>query len=229
VSAPVAGAGEDARTESGPSARRWFTLTRLGSLLAIVPLGVWTFVHLYENLAAFNGGAAWQTAVTAYPNPAGQVLTYAIVLGPLLYHLIWGTGRLFSSRPNYPRYPYFGNLRYVLQRLSAIGLVAFLGAHLWLAFLQPRLVEGHAEPFEDIAHEMRFHTPTLVVYVLGVLAVAFHLANGLHAAAWGWGMLGSRAAVRRWDAVAWVLFLVLLAMGWGAVFALASAGGSGVV
>jgi succinate dehydrogenase / fumarate reductase cytochrome b subunit len=205
--------------------RAWFVRQRLGSLLAIAPLGVWSMLHLYNNLAAFQGGPAWQIAVTEYGSPVAQIGTYVIVFVPLLWHTLWGTGRIVSSRPNYPRYGYLANLRYLLQRLSALGLALFLGAHLWLALLHPRLVEGHAEPFEDIAHEMRFHGPTLVVYLLGTLALAYHLANGFSAAAWGtWGILASRRAVRRWDSVAWFFFLLFLAMGWGGVYALWRAG-----
>jgi succinate dehydrogenase/fumarate reductase cytochrome b subunit len=76
-------------------------------------------------------------------------------------------------------YAYYDNLNYLLQRLAAIGVLRFLGAHLWLAMIHPRLVLGHPEPFSDIAYEMRFHTPTLVVYLLGTLAVCYHLANGI--------------------------------------------------
>ena len=72
------------------------------------------------------------------------------------------------------------------------------GAHLWLAMLQPRLVEGHAETFADLAEHMHFHAPTLVVYVLGILGVAYHLANGLQTFCMGWGIVsaGGAAAAR---------------------------------
>ena len=49
--------GRDAGTSS-----RVFLRARLGSALAIAPLGVWTFVHLWHNLAAFEGAAEWERA-----------------------------------------------------------------------------------------------------------------------------------------------------------------------
>ncbi len=81
--------------------------------------------------------------------------------------------------------------------------------------------------FSDISHEMRFHTPTLVVYILGTLGVAYHLANGLltacHAA---WGVVTSRAALRRLEGIALVVFALLLLMAWSrGVRALWAAGG----
>ena len=122
------------------------------------------------------------------------------------------------------RYAYFANLKFILQRLSALGLLAFLGAHLWLAFLKPRLFEGQVEPFADIAHEMHFHTPTLIVYILGVLAVAYHFGNGLHTAMMSWGVVETKSSMRRSQIVAWVAFIAMLVMGWGAIFALFQAG-----
>ena len=62
--------------------------------------------------------------------------------------------------------------------------------------LHPRLTTGRPEPFADIAHEMHHHVPTLVVYVLGTLGVAYHLANGLHTFAMGWGIVSSRRALK---------------------------------
>ena len=97
-----------------------------------------------------------------------------------------------QTRPNYPRYGYFANFKYILQRLSAIGFSRFLGAHLWLAFIKPRFIEGAAESFADISHEMHFHRPTLVVYILGVLAIAYHLGNGVHQALMTWGVESAR-------------------------------------
>jgi succinate dehydrogenase / fumarate reductase cytochrome b subunit len=152
-------------------------------------------------------------------------VTLVLALLPLALHTGWGIARLATSRPNNLRYGFYANLKYALQRLSAIGVLFFLGAHLWLAMLQPRLEEGRAEPFADIAHEMHFHRPTLVVYLLGTLGVAYHLANGLQSFAMGWGLAGSRRAVKQMEWVSAAAFVVLLGMSWGAIYALYSAGG----
>jgi succinate dehydrogenase / fumarate reductase cytochrome b subunit len=201
-----------------------FLRSRLGSGLAVLPLGVWTVNHLWNNLSAFKGADAWQADVTEYPHPVAFFATAVVALLPLGLHTVWGIGRLFSSRPNTTRYRYFGNLKYMLQRLSAVGLLLFLGAHLWLAMLHPRLTTGRAEPFSDISHEMAHHVPTLVVYVLGVLGVAYHLANGLHTFTMGWGIVTSRRALRKLDVAVVIAFLVLLAMGWSAIYAIWDAG-----
>jgi succinate dehydrogenase / fumarate reductase, cytochrome b subunit len=209
---------------AGPRARSSFFRARVASALGILPLGVWTVMHIWHNLAAFQGGAAWQEAVTQYPHPVAEALTGIVVLLPIVIHAIWGIGRLFTSRPNNVRYGYYSNLKYLLQRLSAIGVFLFLGAHLWKAFLQPRITTGHAEAFADIAQEMHFNPPTLIVYVLGTLGVAYHLANGAQTFCMTWGIVSSQRGLRRLEGLTLAGFLLILLMAWGAVYALWAAG-----
>ena len=201
-----------------------FLRSRLGSLLAVVPLGVWTVNHLWNNLSAFQGAAQWQADVTEYRHPLVFFASGTVALLPLVLHTIWGIGRLVSAKPNNVKYKFFANLKYTVQRLSAIGVMLFLGAHIWLALLHPRITTGRPEPFADIAHEMHHHLPTLAVYLLGTLGVSYHLANGLQSFAMGWGVVASRRALKRLDSAVIGLFLVLLAMSWGAIYALWDAG-----
>lgn len=204
--------------------RSSFLRSRLGSLLAVAPLGVWTVVHLWNNLSAFRGAEAWQADVTEYRHPIAFFAASLVALLPLALHTVWGVARLFTSRPNNVRYPTFANLKYLLQRLSAIGVLLFLGAHLWKAMLSPRLMHGRAETFADISTTMHHHLPTLVVYVLGVLGVAYHLANGVQTFTMGWGIVTSRAALKRLEKLIVLFFLLLLGMGWAGVYALWAAG-----
>ena len=211
-------------TDRGGAASGSFVWTRLGSFLSVVPLGVWTVNHLWKNLTAFQGADAWERSVTQYAHPVAEALTLIVVLVPLRIHTLWGIQRLFTFRPDNIAYSYYDNLKYLLQRLAAVGALLFIGAHLWLALLYPRLVQGRPEPFSDIAYEMRFHTPTLVVYLLGTLAVSYHLANGLFGFAWTWGIAEGRRSFRRINVLATITFVVLMCFSWGAIYALWSAG-----
>src|SRR5262245_53631894 len=112
----TAAASSDSRSSSTGS----FVFSRLGSLFGLLPLGVWTVNHLWDNLAAFNGAAAWEHQVTHYANPLSQALTLAVVLGPMLFHAAWGLRQIAKGRPNNFRYPNFDNLKFLLQRISAI-------------------------------------------------------------------------------------------------------------
>jgi succinate dehydrogenase / fumarate reductase, cytochrome b subunit len=206
--------------------RSSFLQARLASFLAIAPLGAWTFFHLWNNLAAFYGAAAWEASVTGYSSPVAQLFTGCLVLVPLAVHTVWGIGRLFTSQPNNVRYRAYGNLKYIIQRVAAVGVLLFLGAHLWHAMILPRMTTGRGEAFTDIAHEMRFNPPTLIVYVLGTLGMTFHLANGLQTAAMGWGIVTSKAALKRLEWMVIAVFLLLLAMAWSVVGVLWVAGGA---
>lgn len=201
--------------------------SRIGSLLAIAPLSVWVIGHVWNNLSALQGGERWRESVTEYPHPIAQLVTSLLVLLPLVIHMVWGTVRLLTTRPNNIRYGFFSNLKYLLQRLSAVGVLLFVGAHVWLAMLHPRLVEGHAETFADISSQMHNHPPTLIVYALGTLGVSYHMANGLSTFAMGWGLVSSRAALRRFDVFAALVFVVVLAMCWTVIGALYQAGAHG--
>ena len=134
--------------------------------------------------------------------------------------------RVDDHRPPLERDPCIPFHPVRLQRLSAIGVMFFLGAHIWLAMLDPRINTHRPEAFAHIAHEMHHHLPTLVVYLLGTLGVAFHLANGLYSFSMGWGLVVSRRALKRLDVGVIMLFLVLLGMSWGVIYALWAAGGA---
>lgn len=210
-----------------PQARslaRDFLLARLGSLFAFLPVGAWTVVHLWHQLSAYESPQSWQSSVTSHASGATTALTFVLVLGPLLWHTVWGITRMARTRPSV-RIGWFSNLRYLLQRLSALGLLLFLGAHLYLAWFKPRFLEGRPEPFSDLAAEMHFHGPTLAVYVLGVLGIAYHLANGLWSfLSMGWGVTVSKSGIAWMERVSLLLFLVLLAVGWTAIYGLYAAG-----
>jgi succinate dehydrogenase / fumarate reductase cytochrome b subunit len=203
---------------------RDFILARLGSFFAFAPLGAWVVVHLWHQLAAFRSPQAWEEAVEGHVNGASTALVFVVVLIPLLWHTVWGIVRMFRSRPAVANRG-FSNIRYVVQRLSAIGLLLFLGAHLYLAWFEPRFLSGRPEPFAKIAREMRFHGPTTMVYVLGVLAIAYHLANGLWSfLTMGWGVTVSKSGMAWLERISILFFLVLLAIGWAAVYALYEGG-----
>ena len=199
-----------------------FWWARSASFLAIMPLGIWTFLHLWNNLYAFRGAQAWQAQMTTYSHPVAEAFNLIVVFLPLVIHTIWGVQRLASSRPN--SYPTYGNLKYVLQRITGAGALLFLVAHIWKAFLSPHLIEHRPEQFADFAQTMHDHLPTLGVYLAGTLGIAFHLANGISGFCWTWGLVAGRTSVARVDTLALVLFLILLGMAWAVIYALWSAG-----
>lgn len=201
---------------------RRFLLDRVGSLIGIAPLGLWTTVHLWNNLAALDGAAAWSASVTHHENVTGGYAGFVALVAFLVWHTVWGLQRLLHASPNAA--PHLGNVRYWLQRLAGIGLLLFLGAHLYLAKLDPLLHTGRPETFNDIAAHMAHHLPTLLVYLLGVLGIAFHLGNGLWSFSFSFGLVSSQRGLRTLTWLSGAFALFLLAVGWVAVYALWHAG-----
>jgi succinate dehydrogenase / fumarate reductase cytochrome b subunit len=54
--------------------------------------------------------------------------------------------------------------------------------------------------------------------------VAYHLANGAQSFCMSWGVVSSQRGLRRLEGVTLAFFLLLLVMGWAAVYALWAAG-----
>jgi succinate dehydrogenase / fumarate reductase, cytochrome b subunit len=209
---------EQSTTANSPDGT--FLRARIGSLVAVMPLGVWTVLHLWNNLAAFRGAEAWEESVTHYSHPLAHFATMVVVLLPIVLHTVWGINRLRTTRPNNQRYGFFANFKYLVQRVSALGVLGFLGAHIFKAMIEPRFMHGHPERFADISGQMAHHMPTLVVYLLGTLGVAYHLANGLASFAMGWGIIVSRRSLKKFEWATIGMFLVFLGMSWSIIFAM---------
>jgi succinate dehydrogenase / fumarate reductase cytochrome b subunit len=181
------------------------------TLFGLVPLGVYVVLHLWTNLYSLAGAEAFNKASEgSRANPAFLFLEIFGLGLPLLAHTVIGLMEIRRGRPNNLRYGFLDNLRYLLQRASAIGLLLFIGAHVWRARLAPAL-EGRHEDFAGM-HEALSEPITLIVYALGMLGVSYHLANGLQTAATRTGLVVSEAGRRRMTWLAGTVMVLLLAM-----------------
>jgi succinate dehydrogenase / fumarate reductase cytochrome b subunit len=120
-----------------------------------------------------------------------------------------------KARPQLVRYFLFGNLKYFIQRLSGIGLLFFIPAHIYKTRIDPAL-SGYVLDFRHMSEA--FHEPlTLAVYFLGVLGVAYHLANGIWQFSIGWGIVTTEKGMHRVQIFSYIVFVLLLLMGYGAI------------
>lgn len=210
---------------AAPAAR--ISRKQILSLFGFVPLGVYVVLHLWTNLYSWGGPAVFDAQLERTRSHPAFLFLEVFGLGlPILVHTVLGLVEIVRSRPNNVRYGYFDNLKYLLQRISAIGLALFIGAHVWLARIRPSVspdefaVNGH-ETWNGMHHafnEIEFGLPiTLIVYVLGLLGVSYHLANGVYTFGIRWGLALSPSGRKRLQAVSAVLFVVLLGMSYGAL------------
>lgn len=178
-----------------------FLLRKLHQLTGIVPLGLFFFVHMYTNSTALNGAKIFNDHVQDIHNMA--YLLFIEIFGifvPLLFHSIYGILISAEAKPNVMSYSYSRNWFYMFQRVTGIFLFFFLLFHI-LNFrfgLVPGLntipVAGNADQaFRIVAGEFQIWW-VLVLYFLGVVATAWHLAYGFFLFAIDWGfVIGEKA------------------------------------
>lgn len=195
--------------------KRWF------SLLGIAPIGAYVVIHLYKNMTSLQGPDAFNQMLNEGRGlPLIVPIMLLLVWIPLAFHGIYGLFVMKQSKPNLPSFPFFGNLKYVLQRLSGIGLLLFIPAHLYKSKIGPAL-EGREADFNHMVDGLS-DPITLTVYLLGVLGVAYHLANGLWQFSIGWGIAITEKGMRRMQWISIAFFVALAAMGYAAIWGLVS-------
>ncbi len=209
-------------TKQPTASNRSFWLGKLFSLFGILPIGLYVIGHLYQNLKSLGGEAAFNAHLTESRSwPLIVPLTILVIWVPIGFHGLYGLFKMKSSKLNLGRFAYFENLKYVLQRLSGIGLLLFIPAHIFKTRFEPKM-EGTVLDFHHMVEGL--HEPlTLAVYCLGVLGVAYHLANGVWQFSIGWGLTTSQRGMDRVQWMSYALFVILLVMGYGAIWGFYSA------
>ncbi len=202
--------------------RHYFLLRRLHSLTGIFPIGAFLLVHLTTNASIVWGGwlnpahhghagvETFQHEVDfIYNLPALVLMEWGLLFFPIIFHAVLGMYFAFSGRTNVDRYPYQNNWRYTLQRLSGYLGVVFIIMHITsLRFdvtywnLMPAF-DGDAASSSTAAHFQNgvWGWVASLFYLVCVLALVFHFANGLWTAAITWGLTLSVQAQRRWGVV----------------------------
>ncbi len=195
---------------------RTFILRKLHQLTGIVPLGVFYFVHLYTNSTALNGPKVFDDHVGGIHEM--PYLLFVEILGifaPLVFHSVYGIMISMEAKPKVGHYGFARNWFYVFQRVTGIYLFFFLLFHIFnFRFgLVPGLnmvpVAGNADrAFAIVSGEFQIKW-VMAIYILGLLATAWHLAYGFFLFAVDWGfVIGERAQrFALYGCLAFALFL----------------------
>jgi len=149
--------------------------------------------------------------------PALILIEIGVLFLPIAFHAILGIWFATSGRLNVDRYGYQDNWRYTLQRLSGYLGVVFIFMH--ITSLRFKWTYGGLMPAFDpdaasssVAVHMQQGTLGYfipVFYLVSVLALVFHFANGLWTAAITWGLTISASAQKRWGYVCAVIGVLL--------------------
>ena len=211
---------------------RTFVLRKLHQLSGIVPLGLFLLEHFYTNSKALSGAADFNNAVKDL-----QSIPYIIfveiggIFIPLIYHAVYGLVITVEARPNNLAYPYPRNWFYLIQRITGVILFFFITFHVlnfrfgMIPGLNTVSVADHPhQAFSIVQGEFGIHS-ILIIYLVGITATVWHLANGIWLFMVDWGItIGERA--QRLTGYACIAFgVVLLLVGINAAVAFIRPGG----
>lgn len=178
-----------------------FLLRKLHQLTGIVPLGIFLIEHFYTNSKALSGAEDFNGAVNDLQSiPYVLFIEIGGIFIPLIYHAVYGLFITWETRANNLAYPYARNWFYTIQRATGVFLFFFILFHV-LNFrfgLIPGLNEVSVAHRPDQAFDIvsrEFQIPAIfILYVVGITATVWHLANGIWLFLVDWGIvIGERA------------------------------------
>ncbi|HVY46445.1 MAG TPA: succinate dehydrogenase cytochrome b558 subunit [Minicystis sp.] len=203
---------------------RAFLWRKLHSLSGVVPVGAFMIFHLWENATALQGQERFDEAVSGINHlPYLPFLEWGLILLPLAFHAVYGVWIALHGKPNVGRYTYSRNWMYTLQRVTGLLAFAFIGYHLWEYW--GHKLAGTLAPeqfYPELCKNMSSTTAGVpivaLIYIVGISACVFHLANGLWGFCFSWGITVTRRAQRGAAVVFGVLGLVVLFLGLNTTF-----------
>lgn len=210
-------------------------------LSGFVPIGAFLVEHLYSNFQAVGPGGAQRfddVVKNLQTNPIIIFAEIAFIALPLLYHASYG---LFVAmpiaRPNVGGYGFLRNWTYLLQRVTGVILVFYIGYHVWNTRLYPLwatdttyLMEADGQRLvtsKYMAHylnQSHLGVQVLWLYVAGVACAVFHFANGLWNFGVHWGITLSPRSQRISGFVCGLVGVTLLAVGLASLLAFTKMG-----
>jgi succinate dehydrogenase cytochrome b subunit len=198
---------------------RTFILRKLHQLSGIVPLGLFLLEHFYTNSKALSGAAHFNDSVRDLQSiPYILFVEIGGIFIPLIYHAVYGMVITMEARPNNLAYPYPRNWFYLVQRITGVILFFFITFHVlnfrfgMIPGLNTISVAHRPDlAFDIVAGEFRM-VPIFVIYMIGITATVWHLANGIWLFLVDWGItIGERAQrLTGYACIAFGVFLLLV-------------------
>jgi succinate dehydrogenase / fumarate reductase, cytochrome b subunit len=218
----------EAVTAAATADHKAWVAKKIHSFVGVVPLGVYLVLHLTRNVSSLAGPEAFDAAVrNTWTQPINYLWVVLLVYLPLAFHSLYGIKLMMESEKT-SVFKHFNleNVRYFFQRLSGLGVLGFLCAHIFLTRVHVSMgwlqdantnPDGQATYAYFATHMWDFAKGTVVVYALGVLGTVYHLANGLSTFCISWGITTGKKSIKTAEIVALVFGLFLLALGYAAI------------
>ena len=200
----------------------YFVNRRIHSLTGIVPVGLFLVYHLYLQLYLHSGAEVYNSVVNNfYDSPLAVWALIFIVYIPLFFHAFFGIRLIFESRVQ-TSYTYFSHLLYWLQRISGVGVLLFVIAHIWNTKIGPLIAGNWGSHYEHLSNgfaDPQSGIVTKSVYLLGILGAVFHFSNGINTFCITWGIALTPRSQKRVLIFSIFVFLILFT---SSIYALSS-------
>lgn len=163
-----------------------FLLRRLHSLTGMAPMGVFLFEHFFTNSYAYQGEAVYNEKVEFLRTlPYLYFIEWGLLFGPFLFHILYGIKIMYSGEYVIRKVHNNRKWMYWLQRVTAIPALMFIAWH-----LATTRFAGYGEDanfYRVMVDE--FKNPAIVLfYIVGILSICFHFANGIATFCMTWGI-----------------------------------------
>lgn len=192
-----------------------FILRKLHSLTGFFPLCIFLLFHLLANCIAIAGMDKYLWFIEHFDATPGLfILEWVMIFIPLTLHVLMGIWLVLTGRNNPTSYSYGRNWMFFFQRLSAVIIVPFLIWHIYIL----KFASGGGMGMIYMLQGIAANPITAVCMVIGLIAVSFHVCNGLWGFCINWGITPGKRAQAVWSKVTFVLFLGLSAL-WILIFA----------
>lgn len=202
---------------------RHFFNRKLHSLLGVVPIGGFLFVHLLTNYFATRGEQAFLERVEIMEGiPFLPLVEILFIFLPILYHGIYGLYIAFQAKNNVGNYGYFRNTMFMLQRVTGVITLIFITWHVYETKIQMLIGKVEATGLFTLMNDILGNSVMLIFYIVGLISAVFHFANGLWSFAVSWGITVGPRAQRISTFVTMGIFVLMSVMGLMALFAFAN-------
>lgn len=175
---------------------RTFILRRLHSLSGVFPIGFFLLEHMFSNSFILFGAEAYNRQIHFLQSlPFVVFLEITFIAIPILYHSIYGIMVTVTGKTNLSSYPYTQNVLYLLQRITGIIALIYIGYHVY----HTRIVQAMYGTEVSFARMQEIMSSPIMFwfYVIGLAAVCFHFANGIWGFCVSWGITVSKEAQRK--------------------------------
>ncbi|MCC6404039.1 MAG: succinate dehydrogenase [Fimbriimonadaceae bacterium] len=204
--------------------RENYLLHKLHSLTGIVPIGFYLVQHLTLNTFSLGGPEKFNGVIAffdAMPLHFQVALKAVAIWIPLIFHAVYGLFITQRSKQNYtePAYRFRENRYYTLQRVTGIIAFLFLCYHMTTTSIFGKMYGAEAtiqyhnwagtlsQPVLGVPYVI------LAVYIIGVVACAYHFSYGIWNFCIRWGITVSQRAQDSTAKLAQAMFIGVSLLG----------------